>query len=43
MKDKKEVREEVVREITESCNRHIKKYGFRKRSVKELDRLFRAR
>ena len=37
-----EVREEVIREVIESCDRHIKKYGFRKMSIKELDRLCRG-
>ena len=37
-----EVREEVVREVIESCDRHIKKYGFRKMSMKELDKLCRG-
>lgn len=35
----KEVKEEVVTEIIDSCNVHIKKYGFRKTSMKELDKL----
>jgi len=35
----KEVKEEVVTAIIDSCNSHIKKYGFRKMSVKELDKL----
>ena len=35
----REVKEEVVKEVIESCNRHIKKYGFRKMSIKELDKL----
>lgn len=29
----------VCREIVESCNNHIKMYGFRKMSEKELDKL----
>ena len=37
-----EVREEVIREVIESCDRHIKKYGFRKMSIKELDKLCRG-
>lgn len=37
-----EVREEVVRKVIESCDRHMKKYGFRKMSIKELDRLCRG-
>ncbi|MFH1588193.1 MAG: hypothetical protein ABIA76_02555 [Candidatus Diapherotrites archaeon] len=35
----KEVREEVIKELIKSCNRHIKKYGFRTMNVKELDKL----
>lgn len=38
----KEVREEVVREVIETCERHIKKYGFRKMSIAELDSLCRG-
>ncbi|MFH1663630.1 MAG: hypothetical protein ABH986_02345 [archaeon] len=38
----KEVKEEVIREVIESCDRHIKKYGFRKMSIKELDKLCRG-
>jgi len=38
----KEVREEAVKEMLESCDRHIKKYGFRKMGVAELDRLCRG-
>ncbi len=37
-----EVKEEVIREVIKSCERHIHKYGFRKMSVEELDRLFRG-
>ena len=32
----KEVKDEVVREVIESCDRHIKKYGFRSRTVADL-------
>ena len=32
----KEVKDEVVKEVIESCERHIKKYGFRSRSANEL-------
>jgi hypothetical protein len=35
----KEVDEKLVAEVIDSCNAHIKKYGFRKMSAKELDRL----
>lgn len=38
----KEVREEFVKEVIESCDRHMKKYGFRKMSLEELDRLCRG-
>ncbi len=38
-----EVREEVVKEVIRSCDRHIKKYGFKKMSIKELDRLCRGK
>jgi len=37
-----EVKEEVIREVIESCNRHIRKYGFRKMSTSEFDRLCRG-
>ena len=37
-----EVKDEVIREVIESCDRHIKKYGFRKMSVKELDKICRG-
>ncbi len=37
-----EVKEEVIKEVIESCNRHIKKYGFRKMSIKELDKICRG-
>lgn len=32
----KEVKEEVIREMINSCNQHIKKYGFRSRSISDL-------
>lgn len=35
-----EIREEVVREIIESCERHVKKYGFKSMTDKELKKLF---
>ena len=38
-----EVREEVVREVIESCDRHIKKYGLRSRSVKDLRKIIEAK
>ncbi len=34
-----EVKEEVVKRIIEDCDAHIKKYGFRKMTEKELDKL----
>ncbi|MBU1120998.1 MAG: hypothetical protein ABIE23_01700 [archaeon] len=38
----KEVKEEVIKEVIESCERHIKKYGLKKMSLKELDDLCRG-
>jgi hypothetical protein len=35
----KEVDEKVIAEVIDSCNSHIRKYGIRKMSVKELDDL----
>ena len=35
-----EVKDDVVRDLIKSCERHIKKYGYRKMSTKELDKLF---
>ena len=35
----REVSEDVIKEVIDSCNRHIKKHGFRKMSTKELDLL----
>lgn len=35
----KEVKEELVRGVIKSCEEHIKKYGYRKMSLKELDKL----
>lgn len=35
----KDVSEEYAKEVVESCNRHFKKYGLRKMSIKELDEL----
>ena len=34
-----EVKDEVVQEVIDSCERHIKKYGFRKMSIEEFDKL----
>ena len=33
---KLEVKDEVIREVIESCERHIKKYGFKSMSMEEL-------
>ncbi|MEW6295352.1 MAG: hypothetical protein AB1467_03605 [Candidatus Diapherotrites archaeon] len=38
-----EVKEDVIREVIESCDRHIKKYGFRSRSVKDLRKIIEAK
>jgi len=38
----REIKDEVVREVIESCDRHIKKYGFRKRTVKDLRKLIES-
>ena len=35
----KEVKDEVVGDVITSCRKHIKKYGCRKMSLKELDNL----
>ena len=35
----REVKDEVVEEVIKSCEAHIKKWGHRKMSLKELDRL----
>ena len=37
-----EVREDVIREVIESCDRHIKKYGFRSRTTKNLRKRIEA-
>lgn len=34
-----EVREEVIKEAIESCKRHIKKYGFRSRTVEDIRKI----
>ncbi len=34
-----EIKDEVARELIKSCEQHIKKYGYRKMSMKELDKL----
>jgi hypothetical protein len=35
-----EVKDDVVRDLIKSCERHVKKYGYRKMTTKELDKLF---
>jgi len=35
-----EVKDDVVRDLIKSCERHIKKYGYKKMTTKELDKLF---
>lgn len=35
----KEVDEKLIAEVIDSCNAHIKNYGFRKMSMKEFDKL----
>ena len=37
-----EVKEEIVKEVIASCDRHIKKYGFRSRTTKDLRKLIEA-
>ncbi|MFH1234004.1 MAG: hypothetical protein V1493_00110 [Candidatus Diapherotrites archaeon] len=39
----REVKEEIIKEVIESCDRHIKKYGFRSRSVEELRKTIEAK
>ena len=39
----KEVKDEVIKEIIDSCNNHVKKYGFRTRSIKELRKKIEAK
>ena len=38
----REVKEEVIKEVIASCDRHIKKYGFKPMTTKELDELCRG-
>ena len=35
----KEVKDEVIKDMLKSCNEHIKKYGLRKMTIAELDKL----
>lgn len=37
-----EVKDEVIQEFIDSCDRHIKKYGFRKRRKEDLEKLFKG-
>lgn len=32
----RETREEIIKEVIDSCDNHIKKYGFRSRSLKDI-------
>lgn len=36
----REVKDEVIKEIISSCDNHIKKHGFKKTSIKELNQMF---
>ena len=38
----REVREEVIKEMLEECDKHIKKYGFRGMTNKQFEELFRG-
>jgi hypothetical protein len=38
-----EVKEEVIKDVIASCNRHIKKYGFRSRTTKGIRKLIEAK
>lgn len=38
----RELKEEVIKEVISSCDRHIKKYGFKSTSISELDKLCRG-
>ncbi len=35
----KEVKDEVVKEVIASCDRHFKKYGLKKMSLEELNKI----
>lgn len=39
----KEVKDEVIREVINSTEKHIKKYGFRSRSVKDLRKIIEGK
>ncbi len=38
-----EVKEEYVKEVIDSCDRHIKKYGFRSRTIAEIRKKIEAK
>lgn len=38
----REIKDEVVREVIESCDRHIKKYGFKSMNIKDLDKIIKG-
>jgi len=38
----REVKDEVIREVIASCDRHIRKYGFRTRTIAELRKKIEA-
>jgi len=38
----REVKESVIKEIIASCDKHIKKHGFKNTSINELDELCRG-
>ena len=38
----REVRDDVIKDVIESCDKHIKKYGFRSRSVSDLRKKIEA-
>lgn len=39
----REIKDELIKEIVDSCNRHVKKYGFRSRTVKDLRKKIEAK
>ncbi|MDD3084121.1 MAG: DUF2683 family protein [Candidatus ainarchaeum sp.] len=38
----REVKDEIIKEVIASCDRHIKKYGFKPMTTKELDKICRG-
>ena len=38
----REVKDEIIKEVIASCDKHIKKYGFKTMTTKELDKLCRG-